>query len=203
MSVSATPVVTDSTSVIASTTLARGSTARATLDLRGKWGGRLFLKIARGGTNALTNGIDVLVRQLWNNGAQPNPAPIFKPRSQTTAANSTTVNVDSASAQAAVNVASVTGFAADQFVCVGVGTAREEYGRVSKTATGIITLDAPLKNTHTAAQADTVRNFAECWVQEVPGWSLIEVVFDYGDDAAGDTAQIEALAQTFDSVIIQ
>jgi hypothetical protein len=195
-----TPSATDTTSVIASATLSRGSTNRGTIDLRTKWGGRLFLKCGHGGTTALTNGVDVLMRALHNNGGVNNPTATPPLRSTPTASNSTTVNTDSSSGQAALNVASITGFAAGDIIIIGGTTAREEYARVSKTATGVLTLDANLKNTHTAAQADTVRNKADAWTVEIPGWSLWEVIFDYGDDSAGESVQIEALAQTFDKV---
>lgn len=145
---SATPVWTDPTSVIAAATLARGSTSRGTLDLRTKFAARLFIKIGRGGTTALTNGVDVLVRPLVGNDAATvgyqHPGAAVQLLSQIAAANSTTVNTDSNSGQAALNVASITGFAAGDIICIqdsGGGVTRLEWHRVSKTATGILTLD--------------------------------------------------------------
>lgn len=202
-----TPSFTDTpVSVLAATVLARGSTARGTWDGRTKFGAYLFLKIGRGGTAALTNGIDVLVRRVLNNdtagAGNVHPAGMPALLSTTVAASATTVSADSASGQATLNVALITGFAAGDILCIqdsGGGVTRLEWHRVSKTATGILTLDRALQFTHTAAQADTVRNkadvFAPIWI---PGGSLYEVIFDYGDDAAGDSATVQALAQVYD-----
>jgi hypothetical protein len=195
---SVTPVWADNVSVVASTNLARGSTVRGTIDLSAKFGAWLFVRIARGGTAALTNGIDVLIRRLFNSVVHPGS--LVPLNSGFTAASATTVNADSASGQQALNVASITGFAAGDIICINQGGAREEWARVSKTAAGVLTLDDDLQFTHTAAQADTVRNQAftppPIWL---PGGAVYEVIFDYGDDSAGDTAQVMAVAQRYDS----
>lgn len=68
----------------------------------------------------------------------------------------TTVNGDSNSGQAVVNVASSTYYMPGMMIEIGYGTARSETGRVLSTAAGTITLDANLTFTHTAAQGDTV-----------------------------------------------
>lgn len=207
MSNTVTPSFTDNVAVVAAATLARGSTARGTLDLRAKFGAYLFPRIGRGGTTALTNGIDVLVRRVANNdgadGQHPAGAPAML--SSTAAASSTTcATSDSNSGQPALNVSSITGFAAGDIICIwdsgNTTFSRLEFHRVSKTATGILTLDRNLHYTHTSAGVDTVRNkadvFAPIWI---PGGSLWEVVFDYGDDSAGDTAVVQCMAQTYDS----
>lgn len=191
---------TDNVVVVASAALALGGQARGTLDLRAKFGAYLFVRIGRGGVNALTDGIDVLVRRTLNNGAIIHPGPHVALLSSAAAASATTVNVDSAAGQRALNVALITGFAAGDVMVIGPGTAREEYARVSKTAAGVLTVDDNLQFTHTAVQADPVRNkadvFSPVWL---PGGALYEVVFDYGNDASGDSAQVEAKAQTYDS----
>src|SRR5262245_48301959 len=185
--------------------LARGSTVRGALDLRAKQGAFFFPRLGRTGTAALTNGVDVLIRRILNStGASDiglaNPAPQAPLMSQTLAAVTTTVNADSAAAQQALNVASITGFAVGDVILIGGNTAREEWGRVSKTATGILTLDRPLQFTHTSAQADPVYNKADVWAPLwLIGGSVIEVIFDYGDDAAGDGVRVECRAQVYDS----
>lgn len=190
--------------VVAAAVLARGATVRGTLDLRTKNGARIFCRIGRGGTAALTNGVDVLIRALLANGVAggEHPASLAPLLSGTVAASSTTVNADSAATQPALNVASVSGFAAGDIVCVqdaGAGVTRLEFHRVSKTAAGVLTLDRHLGFTHTAAQGDTVRSkadvFPPLWLN---GGTLYEVVFDYGDDVAGDAVTVEARAQTYD-----
>lgn len=208
---SVTPVYTDNVAVVSAAVLARGSTTRGTLDLRAKFGAFLFIKIGRGGTTALTNGVDVLIRRVLNNdGASAgaaHPAGMPALLSSTTAASSTTVDADSNSGQATLNVASTTGFAAGDIVCIqdsGAGVTRLEWQRVSKVtnpgASGELVFDRDMTFTHTGAQADTVRNksdvFTPIWM---PGGSLWSVVFDYGDDSAGESVTVQALAQTLDS----
>jgi hypothetical protein len=184
--------------------LARGSTARQTIDLRANYGAFLFPKIGRGGTAALSAGVVVRARRVLNadiamaGGVHPVGTTL---RGGVTAASATTVNVDSASGGAALNVASVAGFAAGDLICIqdsGGGVTRLEWHIVSKTAAGILTLDRNLQFTHTAVQADTVRNqsdvFAPVWV---PGGSLIEVVFDYGSQTTGDSITIHCPAQQY------
>lgn len=198
-----TPVFTDYVSVLAAQTLARGSVANATIDLKSRFGASLFLQIGRGGTNALTNGILVGIRKLANDGTNdlPFPGDYWTMLSGTAAANGTTVNADSAAGQKALNVASITGFAAGDIVCVtDAAFARMEFCKVSKTAAGILTMDRNLIFTHTAAQADPVRNKADCF-GPVPleAGSVYEVIVDYGDDAAGDTANIRSYITRYDS----
>jgi hypothetical protein len=205
MSQTVTPNWTDHTSVISAQTLARGSTLRGTLNLKTKFGAKLFVRLGRGGTTALTNGVNVQIRALANDGTNnvPHPGEVVPLLSSTAAASSTTVSSDSASGQAALNVSSSTGFAAGDTICIqdsGGGVTRLEFAKVSKTATGVLTLDSNLIFTHTAAQADTVRNkadiFAPVWLD---GGSLYEVIVDYGDDTAGEAVTVQVYAQTYDS----
>jgi hypothetical protein len=206
------PNVTDTpVSVIAAAVLTRGSVSRGTIDLRAVFGAWLFLKIGRGGTTALTNGVDALVRRVLNNdtagAGNVHPAGMPALLSSTAAASSTTcATSDSNAGQAALNVALITGFAAGDIICIqdsGAGVTRLEWHRISKTATGILTLDRNLQFTHTAAGADTVRNKADVFTPIwAPGGSLYEVIFDYGDDAAGESVTVQCLAQRVDSETI-
>lgn len=195
-----TPNWTDAVNVVASATLARGSSTRGTLDVRSKAGAMLKVRIGRQGTTALTNGVVVRIDRTISNDSKHHPASFVQLNSQIAAASSTTVNVDSNSGQKALNVASVSGFAVGDLILIGGGTAREEWGRVAKTATGVLTLDDNLEFTHTSAQADTVRSkadlFADIWL---PGGSTYTVVFDYSDDSAGESVTVEAIACTYDS----
>jgi len=213
MSKTTTPVYTDNVSVIAAATLARLGTARGTIDLRTKYGAWLFFKIGRGGTTALTNGIDILVRRVLNNDvATPggrHPAGVqLAMAAPTTACNgNTTVAATSAAGQNEILTAGVANFAAGDLICItDAAFTRLEWSRVSKLTVAVgtgLTLSAPLQYTHTLAQADTVRNKADVlfplWID---GGSLWEVIFDYGDDAAGDNAIVQVLAQSFDSQTI-
>lgn len=196
---------TDNVAVVAAANLARGSTARGTLDLRAKLGARLFVRIGRQGTTALTNGVDVLIRALLNNDAAQgaHPAGIPALLSSTVAASSTTVSTDSNSGQPLLTVASGTGFAAGDTISIvdaSFTPTRLEFHRISKISGGAITLDRNLAASHTSVQGDRVINkadvFAPVWLD---GGTLYECVFDYGDDAAGESVTVEARAQTLDS----
>lgn len=203
-----TPSWTDNVAVVADAVLARGSTTRGTLDLRAKFGAMLFIAIGRGGTTGLTNGVDVLIRRVLNNDGAGgvHPAAIPPLLSSIAAGISSTVNVDSNSGQAELKVASIASIAVGDILCIqdsGGGVTRLEWARVSKLTVGSgtgVTLDRNLSYSHTSAQADTVRNksdvFAPIWME---GGSLYEVIFDYGDDAAGDSVTVRAKAQTYDS----
>lgn len=193
---------TDNVSVIAATTLARGSVSRTTLDLRTKRGAFLMVRLGRGGTTALSAGVNVLARRTLNNAGIVHPVPVAIFSSQITAASSTTISSDSSSGQNSLNVASTSGFSEGQFVCIqdsGGGVTRLEFGRVSKVSGGAVVLDAPLQYSHTAVQADTVRNYAEAYVFWIDGGATYEVIIDYGPQSTGDTLTIEAKAQTYDS----
>lgn len=204
------PKWTDNVSVVAAQVLARGSavTSSNTLDLRTSYGAFLSVKVGRGGTAALTNGVDVLVRQVMNNDtarAGGNVAAGSGFLSSIAAANSTTVNVDSNSGQRELKVAAITGWAAGDWLCIqdaDAGVTRLEFARISKLTVGSgtgVTLDRNLKYSHTSAQADTVHNKSDVWNEIwMQGGSLWEVVFDYGDDAAGDSVTVVAVARTYD-----
>lgn len=202
----ATPTWTDNVNVVAAAGLAYGAATRGTLDLRGKLGARLFLRVGMKGTTVPSNGVDALVRSVLNDDvATPggaNPACLWPLKHNPTGTvGSTTVNSDSNSGQAALSVASSSNFAAGDVICVyDASYTRLEWHRVSKVAAGVLTLDRNLQYTHTAAQADAVTNKASCWEVMVEGGSLLAVVFDYGDDTSGSDVLVQAKAQTFDSV---
>ena len=190
-----TPVFTDNVSVIAAATLAKGAVSRGTIDLRTKYGAWLFMKIGRGGTTALTNGIDIFARRVLNNDvATPggrHPAGIqLAMAAPTTACNgNTTVAATSVAGQNELFIA-IANFAVGDLICItDAAYTRLEWGRISKLTVAVgtgVTLSAPLQYTHTLAQADTVRNKADVltplWID---GGSLWEVIFDYGDDEIG------------------
>ncbi len=197
----------DNVSVIAVATLAKGATARGTLDLREAVGAYLFGKIGRGGTTALSNGIDFLARRILNNESAAvgirHPSGLYPYRSDYAAAIEKTCSTSNSNAgQNEVILDSVTSLAVgDLIVITDASYARTEWGRISKltvaSGTGI-TLDAPLVYTHTSAQADKVRTKAEVFPPLwLPGGSVYEAIFDYGDDSTGESAIVQALAQTY------
>src|SRR5262245_30030588 len=182
------PTFTDNVTIVASATLARNATTRGTIDLRSKYGMYLFARVGRQGTTALTNGVDLIVRRTLNNDGIAHPeAPVI--RGQSAAAQSTTINADVAVSSTTLNVASTTSWAAGDQAIVGSGTAREEWVRVARVtdATHLL-IDRPTQFAHTAVQADTVRNKADIFpALWFPGGALYEVIFDYGDDTAGES----------------
>src|SRR5262245_8304984 len=201
-----TPVWTDLVTVIADTAITRPGIATATLDLRTKFGAYLYARVARVGTTALTVGIQFRVNRVPNNNAIAHPASLAPLGPGLTAATNgnTTVNADSNSGQRTVNVASSTNFVAGDFIVIGAGTARQEFARVVRIpgATSIV-VDRNLTNTHTAAQADTVRNKCDVWPPVwLPGGSVYEIIADYEASTTGDNNRVEVLAQTYDSNLI-
>lgn len=196
-----TPVWTDNVVVIASQLLARGSLLRATLDLRAKHGAYVFVKIGRTGGTALTNGVLVRMnRTLANDGIEHPGSVIQLGPGAAAAATVTSVNGDSAAGQNILFVGTL--LTVEDYVLIGGGTAREEWGRVAATLStpNRLVLDRPLRFTHTAAQADPVLNRADIyppvWLQGGATWELI---VDYADDTAGDSVRVDVRAQTYDA----
>jgi hypothetical protein len=204
-----TPSWSDNVSVVGAQVLARGSTVRGTLDLRAKHGAYIFGKIGRGGTTALSNGVNFRVRRVLNDGTatagMTHPI-MFDFLSQAVGGISQTVSTNAAAGDVEIKMAAVTSIAVGDILCIqdsGGGVTRLEWALVAKltvaSGTGV-TLDAPMAYAHTSAQADTIRNkadvFAPFWID---GGSLYECVFDYSDDAAGDSVTVLCLAQTLDS----
>ncbi len=210
MSSTTTPSWTDSVSIIAAAVLARGSTSRGTLDLRAKHGARIFAKIGRGGTAALTTGVNFLCRPILNDDTAI--AGHIHPENinlvgGTVAANSTTVSgTNVAAGDVEIHTAAVTGLAVADDVCIqdsGGGVTRLEWGRIAKltvaSGTGI-TLDRPCAFAHTTAQADTVRQKSDIFVPFwIDGGALYECIFDYSSQSTGDSITIHCMAQTLDS----
>jgi hypothetical protein len=198
-----TPSFTDPTTVVADGTLAKGSISSGTLNLAAKFGAWLFLAIGKGGTTGLSNGCAVLVRRTLNAGGTIHPCLPSRQQNTTTVNGNTTVNSTSNSGQNVLNVASVTNFAAGDVICIqdsGGGVTRLEFARVSKVSGSTLVLDDNLQYTHTAAQADTVRNkadvFTPLWLAGGCTW---EVIFDNGAETTADNITIRAQAQTYNS----
>lgn len=190
--------------VVAAAVLARGSVASGTLDLRAKFGARLLACIGRGGTTALSNGVNLRVRPTINANTTGHPGGYNLLSTGAVAASSTTVDADSAAGQKVLNVAATTGFAAGDTICIqdsGGGVTRLEWATISLVTAGVsLTVDRNLEFAHTAAQADTVRNKGDAFLPlDLPGGAIWEVIFDYGDDATGESVTVRAIAQVYDS----
>lgn len=206
MAATITPAFTDNVSVAAITTLARNATARATLDLRTKWGAWVHVLTGRGGTTALSAGIDILARRTQSNGGIITPAAVPQMRTDTTAAQSTTCTASGSPNNAGVTsltVASTTSFAAGDLILVqdnASPTSVSEWLRVARvTSSTVLLLDTPTQQAHNNT-AHTVRNKAEAYAFWLDGGALWEIIIDYGAQSTGDTLTYLILAQTLDSI---
>lgn len=187
--------------LFASADVARNAVGLFVADWRTYWKGIVHVRLARQGTTALTNGVTVIIRPAPDADGYVHPGPTWQAQSLAVAAQSTTVNADAAAGQAVLGVASTTSFAAGDFMCIGVTTAREEWVRVARvTSATAFLLDDNLQFAHTAAQADTVRNKADCWSVELPGATYYQGIIDYGDDAAGESIRAHVTATELRSV---
>jgi hypothetical protein len=210
MTITFTPSWTDTgTQVIAPQALARGSSVRGTLALAGKHGAYFFVGIGRGGTTALTNGVNVEIRRTLNAGGILMPGAAWQsPVSGTAAAILKAINLGAgyAAGTSAFEVDGTGTPAADEdYCCWGVdaipagGTSlpKLEFVRVSKFSGTTLTIDAGCK----VAKVDNeiLTSKADQWCVWIPGGCTVEVIIDYGDDAAGEAVAVVCYAQTLDS----
>jgi len=197
--------------VIAPKAMARASLPkRGTLDLTNKFGAYLFLGVGRGGTTALTNGVNVEVRRTMNAGGMllP-PAPHFAAVTGTAAAVLKQIN-NPGGYPAGTQQFTIDGAdspAADDDICFwGVTSLPSdntplpnlEFARVAKFSSPTLSIDAPCQEIKLDDELITTK--AECWCVWCPGGCIYEVIFDYMDDAAGESVAIAAWAQIFDSL---
>lgn len=204
------PSFTDKVTVVALTRVTNGSVARGTLDLTGKFGAFIFIRVGRLTSTAPATGIRVFVRrQLYDSSNSrdiPHPGALAVFQDTTTAANLTTLNGSPSHPASALTLTSATGFAGDQYVCITNSTSsptRAEWHHTSKIASTTLTMDRNFANT-SIANADTITNQslvpAAIWVDGGPGATNIEVVFDYGPEANASHVVVEAWAHTYDQV---
>lgn len=209
MTASSTPVWSDNVSIRANASLSRGVTSdRTTFDWRTKWGGFVFVKLARQGTTALTAGVKVLLRRTLNNdGSLVVGAPVATLVSQTAAVGATGTAACAASGNnAGVTTltmnANITLAAGDIIYINGAGSGNKEWCRVAVpvTAGTSVVLDAPTKFAHNST-SDIVYNKADMFLVWLEGGATYEIVFDYGESTSGESYTIEATAQTLDSIL--
>jgi len=198
------------TAVVSPVALGRGEVERGAIDLRDKFGARLFLGVGRGGTTALTNGVNVEIRRMLNGGGILWPgAPEVSYVSDAAAAYAKQINNAGGYAAGAVAFAvDGTGTpAADEDLCFWGTTAVQadgtalpniEFLRVSKFSSPTVTVDSGCKMAKIDNELFT--NKANCWSVWCPGGCVYEVIFDYGDDAAGEAMAVVCYAQIFDKL---
>jgi hypothetical protein len=123
---------------------------------------------------------------------------------QTAAAISTTcAAAGNGAGVSSLVVASTATFAAGDLIFVAAAApaaADSEWCRVADiTDATHFLLDTPTRFDHSNV-AHTVRNKADIFTFWLEGGAKYELIFDYGDPAAGETAYVEAWAQTLDSI---
>jgi hypothetical protein len=214
MSITFTPTWTDDAAgariVIAPQALEKGYSIRGTLDLSTKFGAYLFLGLGRGGTTVLTNGVNVEVRRNVQAGSIRFPgAPWFSALSTTAAAIVKLINNTPGPYPVGTTALTLDGTgtpAADEdYCCWGVdaipanATALPalEFVRASKFAANVLTIDAPC--TVQKVDNEILTNKSDQWCVWCPGGAVYGVVFDYGDDSAGEAVAVVCYAQTLDS----
>lgn len=109
----------------------------------------------------------------------------------------TTVDADSAAAQAVLNVASTVGFRTGKSVRINSGGARDETRTILSIVTGVsLTMTAVLAYTHTALQADVVAYNSPLPliptenVDWIPTYCLFSAAADVWDEKAGAVATL-------------
>ena len=203
-----TPVWTDSgTEVISPRCMARGTIVRSTIDLRTAIGAYLFAGVGRGGITALTNGVNFIARRVPNNDGIHIAADLVNYLSSYAAAILKLINYGSNYASGRVEMAiDGTGTpTAGEIHCLWGQTAIPadttalttlEFLRCAKQATATsITFDTATMQAHNDNEIITSK--ADCWNVWIPGGSVYEVIFDYGDDAAGESVAVVCYAQVY------
>ena len=203
-----TPVWTDSgTAVISARCMARNTIVRSTVDLRTAVGAYLFAGVGRGGITALTNGVNFVVRRVPNNDGIHIAADYIKLASSYAAAilklinygtnytaGVTTMAIDGTGTTITGEIWCLWGVTAIPADTTALTTL--EFLRNCKVAsTTAITFDTVTMQAHN--DNEILTNKADCWQVWLPGGSVYEVIFDYGDDAAGESVAIVCYSQTY------
>ncbi len=198
------------TAVVSPVTLGRGNVRRGTIDLRAKFGAYLFLGVGRGGTTALSSGVNVEIRRTLNNGGILWPvAPHFATVTDMAAAYAKQVNLSGGyPVDTTALVVDGTGTpSADEDLCFwgvtavqtdGVALPDLEFLRVSNFSSPTLTVDSPCKKAKIDNELFT--NMANGWTVWCPGGCVYEAVFDYGDDSTGEAAAVACYAQVYDEL---
>jgi hypothetical protein len=196
-------------SVVAVQKVSNGGTARGTLALGTAFGAYLFLRLGRLTATAPAVGCYARIRRFLRDNANsrdvPHPAPLALFQDGTVASNLTTISALTAGPPGSFTLATATGFAANQTVCLvdnATTPTRAEWHQTSKIATSVLTLDRAYAN---IASGDTITNNAlvlpPVWVDGgVVSYTDFEVIFDYGAETATSPIVVEAWAQTLDSI---
>ena len=203
-----TPVWTDSgTQVISPRCMARNTIVRSTIDLRTAIGAYLFAGVGRGGITALTNGVNFIARRVPNNDGIHIAADLVNYTSSYAAAILKLINYGSNYTSGVTTMVidgTGTTVPGEVFCLWGSTTIPAdttalttlEFLRNCKAgSTTAITFDTATMQAHNDNEIMTSK--ADCWNVWLPGGSVYEVIFDYGDDAAGESVAIACYAQIY------
>lgn len=203
-----TPVWTDSgTALITARCMARGTVVRTTLDLRTCFGAYLLAGVGRGGTTALTNGVNFIARRVPNNDGIHIAADVVNFTSSYVAAILKLINYGS-NYSSGVTQMTIDGTGtptAGEVMCLwgqtsipsdGTALTTLEFLRCATQSGGTsITFDTTTKQAHNDNEYITSK--ADCWNVWIPGGAVYEVLFDYADDSAGESVAIVCYVQQY------
>jgi len=211
------PSWTDNVVVQAPWALIKGATGvlRCTtgLDLRAKYGGYLKVGLGFGGGTDLTNGVDVIVRRMLNNDGAAHKYgaayAAFRSAIDTAFRRLTAAVAAGQTSFAFDGHAGATALPGDLQFFWGVTTIPSASGAISpnhgceilRVSSGVTTpflTDSPSKYDH---HDDEYVGLANAWELWLPGGATYELIFDYGDDSAGEAVAVMADIQTCDKII--
>lgn len=180
--------------------LASGDTlgVRYTLDLKGKKGALLFVRVGRRLNTALTRSGWVICRRTDNDAlVHPFSAYDTETFSSTTAAASSTVSSGGGSGTNTVTLVSATGFAIGDLICLhpdDTAAERVEFARIHAIASNTLTVDRAFRVSHNSA--DRVTNLATLRTIWVPGGDVWEI---YAANNSGQSLLYHVEGYTEDS----
>lgn len=195
-----TPVFSAATAPLAAQYVATATmtTRTTTLDLRGKFGAWIYVRIGRHAVTVLNTAAKVIVRPAYSNDAVIHPSSPEFTSSVVVATASSTLSGATAIADTTITLASGTGFAAGDAICIhsdDTSGLRIEFAEVFSVSGAVLTLTAPLKLAHN--NADRVVNGADIFARRwVAGGDVIVV---RGLNYSNQNLLMEVLAETYDS----
>jgi hypothetical protein len=146
-----------------------------TLDLKTRVGAWLYVRMGRRVGTALTRAAYVSIRRTDDNSVVF-PAQTFDVVSQIAAAQSTTVGTASAVGNGTVVLASATGFAIGDTICLhsdDTNANRVEFARIVNIATNTITVERNFRSAHDVG--DRVTSLADVRQLYIPGGDVYEI----------------------------
>ena len=200
-----TPVKTQGTALLALTQQATATiTVGSAVDVSGKLAVKVFVKMGRTVSTALTNEVKFRLEASAKSSGNDEWVPLIQWTSATgkTTCNSTTLNGATTAGNTTTLLTSGTGFSAGAYVYIReTGTpANSEWSRVASLSTNTPTWEEAQTRNHTTGIAAT--NLAEsfAWDVDVSAVGRIRLVVDTASAASGSTVDVIGWMTTLDSV---